>query len=255
MSTTLKDQALAGITGTTADAETYGPISKQVLSVTEPAGAAAEQYRLLRIRLEELHGSGVRSLAFTSTQAGEGKTTTVVNVALELSHGGRYRVALVDADLRHPHIHRLLGISPRDGFSDVVAGRTSLSSALWRFGNEELHILPAGNSPDHPSATLFHPHLPQVFRELKERFDFVLVDSASALHLADVPTLCRELDGALMVVRAGSTPRERLLSAIHSLEGVRLHGIVLNDIDPAEQHERLPPTPHGSMLALPPKMD
>jgi protein-tyrosine kinase len=255
MSTTLNDQIMPGGAGTVVDAETYEPVSKQVISATEPAGVAAEQYRILRFRLEELHRTGIRAIAFTSAQGSEGKTTTAVNAALELSRGGRHRVVLVDADLRRPRVHRLLGLTPREGFSDVVAGRAPLGNALWRFGSEQLHVLPAGTPPDEPSDTLFHPHLPQLFRELKERFDFILVDSTSALRLADVPTLCRELDGALMVVRARSTPRELLFSAIRSLEGVRLHGLILNDVDPAEQHETLLPLPSDSMLALPPKMD
>jgi protein-tyrosine kinase len=214
------------------DAETYEPaIARHVVTLTQPASPAAEQYRVLRYRLECLARAGIKALAFTSPQSGDGKTTTAVNAALALGKGGRNRVVLIDADLRRPGVAAMLGLRPNKGLCDVVAGRAALDECLWRFGTDELYVLPAGNVPDDLSTTLYDPHLSDLMAVLKQRFDFVVVDTPPALPLADVPTLSRDLDGAVLVVRARVTPKELVNSAIDALYGVTVHGIVLNDVD------------------------
>jgi capsular exopolysaccharide synthesis family protein len=214
------------------EAETYEPISAEAVTLTNPRSAAAEQYRVLRYRLEILAKQGNKALAFTSAQSGEGKTTTAVNAALALGRGGRNRVVLVDADLRHPSVGKMLGLRAREGLCDVVAGRANLGNCLWRFGADELYVLPAGNTPNDLSDTLYDPRLGDTLALLKQRFDFVVVDTPPVLPLADVPTLCRDLDGAVMVVRAGATPAELVDSAIGALYGVVVHGMVLNAVEP-----------------------
>jgi capsular exopolysaccharide synthesis family protein len=215
------------------EAETYEPASTgRVVSLTQPLSPAAEQYRVLRYRLECLARDGIKALAFTSPQSGDGKTTTAVNAALALGRGGRNRVVLVDADLRRPGVADMLGLRARQGLCEVVSGRASLDDCLWRFGGDELYVLPAGNPPDDIAATLYDVRLGELLASLKQRFDFVVVDTPPVLPLADVPTLCRDLDGAVMVVRASVTPRELVESAIGALYGVQVHGLVLNDVDP-----------------------
>jgi len=232
MSTTINDSILSGGGAAIIEAETYESIAKEAVCLTNPRSSAAEQYRVLRYRLEMLARSGVKALAFTSARSGEGKTTTAVNAALALGRGGRNKVVLVDADLRRPNVHNVLGLRPREGLCDVVAGRTTLGGCLWRFGSDELYVLPAGNVPEDLATTLYDPRLGDVMAELKARFDFVVLDVPPVLPLADVPTLCRDLDGVVMVVRANSTPRELVGAAVDALYGVPVHGLVLNDVDP-----------------------
>jgi len=232
MATMTNDMAFGGTA--IVEAETYEPaaIAPKVVTLSQPNHPAAEQYRVLRYRLECLARSGIKALAFTSAQSGEGKTTTAVNAALALGKGGRNRVVLVDADLRRPGVHSMLGLRANKGLTDVVAGRASIDDCLWRFGADELYVLPAGTPPDDLSATLYDPRMADMMAALKQRFDFVVVDTPPVLPLADVPTLCRDLDGAVMVVRASVTPKELVESAIGALYGVTVHGIVLNDVDP-----------------------
>jgi capsular exopolysaccharide synthesis family protein len=214
------------------EAETYEPLSAEAVSLTNPRSAAAEQYRVLRYRLEILAKQGHKALAFTSPQSGDGKTTTAVNTALALGRGGRNKVVLVDADLRRPSVARMMGLRAREGLCDVVADRTQLGSCLWRFGTDQLYVLPAGNVPDDIGTVLYDARLATMLAELKSRFDFLVLDVPPVLPLADVPTLCRDLDGALLVVRAGVTPRELVAAAVDALYGVPVHGVVLNAVDP-----------------------
>jgi Mrp family chromosome partitioning ATPase len=141
-------------------------------------------------------------------------------------------VVLIDADLRRPGVAALLGLRTQKGLVDVVSGRATLDDCLWRFGSDELYVLPAGIPPDDVAHTLYDPRLSELLAALKERFDFVVVDTPPALPLADAPTLCRELDGAVIVVRASVTPRELVEASLGALYGVKVHGIVLNDVDP-----------------------
>jgi capsular exopolysaccharide synthesis family protein len=249
MSTTTFNETMPG--APVIEAETYEPISTEAVSVTAPLSTAAEQYKILRYRLEVLARGGVKALAFASAQHGDGRTTTAVNTALALGRGGRNRVALIDADLRNPGVHRVLGLRPREGLADVVAGRAALGGCLWRFGSDELYILPAGNTPDDPGRVLYDPRFGATLRELRERFDFVVADCPPVLPLADVPTLCRDLDGALLVVRAGRTDGDLLASTLDALYGVVVHGLVLNAVDP-HAAPRLHAAPTG-LKALPPK--
>src|SRR5260370_20029269 len=141
---TMNDAVLPGPGVSSAvDAETYESLSPKVVALTDPQSLAAEQYRVLRYRVECLARSGFRALAFSSAQRGEGRTTTVVNLALELGRGGRYRVVLVDADLRRPGVHNLLGLRPQKGLCEGVAGSARLEDRLWRLTSDALEPLPA----------------------------------------------------------------------------------------------------------------
>jgi capsular exopolysaccharide synthesis family protein len=253
MATMTNDMATFG-NSAIVEAETYEPaIAPRVVSLSQPNHPAAEQYRVLRYRLECLAKAGIKALAFTSPQSGEGKTTTAVNAALALGKGGRNRVVLVDADLRRPGVAEMLGLRANRGLCDVVAGQASIDDCLWRFGADELYVLPAGNVPDDLSSVLYDPRMGDLMSALKQRFDFVVVDTPPVLPLADVPTLCRDLDGAVMVVRANYTPKELVNAAIDALYGVTVHGLVLNAVD-ANIAAMLRIAPYGTQQkALPAK--
>jgi Mrp family chromosome partitioning ATPase len=155
-----------------------------------------------------------------------------VQAALALARGGRNRVALVDADLNHPQLATRLGLRSREGLCDVVAGRAALGGCLWRIGGDELYVLPAGNVPGDRARTLYDPRLGELLAQLRQRFEYLLLDVPPVLPLADAPTLCQALDGALLVVRAGATPREQVAAALEALHGVTVHGAVLNQCEP-----------------------
>ena len=216
------------------DAETYEPASAETVTLTEPRSLAAEQFRVLRYRLEGLAAGGVRALAFTSAQTGEGKTATIVNGAVALARGGKNRVVLVDADLRRPSVARMMGLNASAGLCDVVAGKTPLGNCLWRFGSDELFVLPAGQVPDDICNTLYDTRITSVLQELKQRFDFVLVDTPPLLAVTDPCAVVPRVDGVLLTVRNSKNCQPQVEQALEVLDtvGAKLLGVVVNAVGP-----------------------
>ena len=212
------------------DAETYGDVDSRVVMIAKPRSAAAEQYRVLSRKLERKVAAGVRRIAVTSATAGEGRTMTAINLALALGVGGRQRVALVDAHLRSPSVHTLLGLSTNGGLVDVVTGRATLEQSMWQFRSDDLWVLPAGRTAE-PHEVIASRRLREVMAELKEKFDVVIVDAPPVLPTADMLALGTEVDGVLMVVQAGKTPREVIDLALETIAHVPLLGCVLNQVE------------------------
>lgn len=212
------------------EAETYGKVHPGVVMLAAPRGVAAEQYRVLRQRLVPSLAAGIKRIAITSTTAGEGRTTTAVNLALALAAGGRRRVLLLDADVRAAGrswpLHQVLGLSPQHGLVDVVREEQTLEATLWRFGPEALSVLPAGKTQD-PHAIFSSPRLASTIAACADRADVVLLDAPPILPTADALSLLEHVDALLLVVEAGRTPRELIAHALSLLPPVRILGVVL----------------------------
>lgn len=204
-----------------------GPDARLV-AIAAPDSPAAEQYRVLYQRIIRLAvRRPVRVVAVTSAGRREGRTTTAVNLALTAAQEGRPTV-LVEADLRRPTLARLLGLAPRAGVADVLAGRSELGQAIGRVG--PLAILAAGEDRD-PGALVRGPAAAALLDQLRAAYELVVLDAPPALAFADGDRLSGDADAALLVIRAGATPRQVVRLALESL-GDRAAGIVLNDVDP-----------------------
>jgi capsular exopolysaccharide synthesis family protein len=200
----------------------------RLVALAAPDSAAAEQYRVLYQRVLRLAARRpMRVLAVTSAGRREGRTTTAANLALTAAQEGRAAV-LVEADLRRPALARLLGLAPRPGVADVLAGRAELGQATARLG--PLAIVAAGDDRD-GGALLRTPAAAALLDQLRAAHELVVLDAPPALAFADGDRLAGDADAALLVVRAGTTPRQVVRLALEAL-GDRAAGIVLNDVDP-----------------------
>jgi capsular exopolysaccharide synthesis family protein len=171
----------------------------------------------------------LRTLLVTSSQPGEGKTTICVNLALSLAKLGR-RVLLVDADLRHPSVHSALGLHNARGLSDYLAGHHSWRSLVRSYGAGNLDVIVGGRSDASPSEWFASNQMRHLIVELAGEYDFVIIDSPPLLvYPADVRTLAALVDGALLAVRSGATPREAVIQTLSHLP--RAIGVVLNGFD------------------------
>jgi capsular exopolysaccharide synthesis family protein len=210
-----------------------GDIDDHLVSLLEPTSFAAEQYRAVRLALETLHRErGTRVVAVASPGRGEGRTITAINLAGALAQAPDARVALVEADLRHPSIARYLALTPGRGLSGyLLDASTTVDAVLQKPSTIAFTVLPAGAASSMPYELLKSPRLAALMAELRQRFDYVLVDTPSALPFPDVGILRELVDGFVGVVRANRTPRERLFDMMSVLGRQRALGLVFNDDD------------------------
>lgn len=203
-----------------------------LVMIGRPGSPIAERYRRLRLKLDQPapDGSPRQVIVFTSAVPAEGKTTTAVNVALALAEDRDRRTLLIDADLRRPAVTRYLTPEPTLGFSEVLTGEAPLEHALIEIKSARLTVLPAGAPSQNPLELLQSDYLASVFAELRRRFDRIVVDTPPTVPFTDAAVLNAVADGAVLVVRAGTTTRPLIARARASLAQSTLLGVVLNDV-------------------------
>jgi capsular exopolysaccharide synthesis family protein len=192
---------------------------------------AVEQYRRLAAILHHAQEDrGIRRVLVASALAEEGKTLTATNLALTLSESYGRRVLLVDADLRRPGISLAMGLPHGAGLSNVLYTIEQEKLPLLTV-SEKLSILPAGQPTSDPMAGLTSSRMAAILEEASAAFDWVIIDSPPIGVLPDAKLLAAMVDGALLVIRAGSTPFAAIQRAADSLGRERLLGVVLNRVD------------------------
>ena len=173
-----------------------------------------------------------RTIAITSSQAQEGKSTSALALARGLASLGT-RVLLVDSDLRNPSLHRSFGTDHGKGLSDVLTGHASLGEVLRETGVRGLSIVTSGKIPPNPAELLAGEGLTRFMKAASESFDHVLFDSPPVLGLADAPLIARACEGTVFVIEAGRTRSSQARHALDRLMSVRAHilGAVLTKLD------------------------
>jgi tyrosine-protein kinase len=202
----------------------------------DPRSPRAEAFRSLRTNLRFVDAANhPRSVVVTSSTQGEGKSTTVANLALALAEVGS-RVCLVDADLRRPRLLNYMGLEGSIGLTDVLIYRADLTEVLQPFGHTTLTVMGAGQIPPNPSELLGSKTMIDTLRELEARFDHVLIDAPPLLPVTDAAILSTLVGGAIVVVGAGIATREQLRKALESIDAVRGRtlGIVINRLPRTE---------------------
>lgn len=216
--------------------ESTDRMGRQLVSLLASESFEANQYRVLRQRLEETSGNGAHGvIAVTSPGAGEGKTTTAINLAGILARSERARVLLVDADLRLPDVAAQLGIpdAKLPGLADAILDpRVSLESVVRRFPTFNLSILTAGAHPSSPAEVLRSPRLGKLLEQARQSYDHVVVDTPPMLPVPDCRVIARWIDRFVLVVSAHRTPRRFLEETLNAMEPEKLAGIVFNNADP-----------------------
>jgi capsular exopolysaccharide synthesis family protein len=189
----------------------------------------AEDYRQLRTNLQFLDvDNPPKVIMVTSAVPAEGKTTTVVNLAIALADAGR-RVTVVEADLRRPKVTEYFELVDGVGLTNVLAGSAALEDVLQEFGDKGLRVLAAGPTPPNPSELLGSSQMAGLLHKLRADNDYVLVDAAPLLPVADARGLAAHTDGVLLAVRHGSTRMEQLAETAAAVDrvGAKTLGVVL----------------------------
>ncbi len=202
---------------------------------TDPHGAAADRFRLMRIRLHALRMTGkLKKLLITSPLPGDGKSTVSLNLATALSEGGARRVLVVDADLHHSPLTVELGLSKRRGLAECLAGSMDPLKAVCRLTPLNWHLLAAGKPVFNPTELLQGQMLPSILDRLTPHFDWIVINSPPVIPLSEVLILKDNSDGALLVVRAHRTAQDAVEESVALLGKQHILGVILNAVDESD---------------------
>ena len=193
----------------------------------------SEAFHSIRAAIElSRTGRPLRSLLVTSSQKGEGKTSITYALALELAQSGR-RVLLIDADMRHPSMHRMLGVENGRGLMDVLEQSADHVDVVRPTTTAGLSFISAGVTGANPAALLASHRFPRLIRQVEDTYDLVLVDSPPVLGLADAPTMSAHVDGTLFVVNTTGARRGFISAALRRLRFAQptLLGVVLSMVE------------------------
>lgn len=208
--------------------------SKPISTWYDEESLLSTEFRRLHSKLRNLNpGREIRNLLITSATLGEGKSTTAALMAITIAKYRDTNTLLIDCDLRRPTIHKIFGMEKQDGFSNVVLKNKPLKSVLKETFVPNLKILTSGELIKSPAEIFNLPTLKELFAESKFYFDTIVVDSAPTIPVSDTLILSSEMDGALMVVRAGKTPREMVKRGSDLMRdaGIKILGVVLNNAE------------------------
>jgi succinoglycan biosynthesis transport protein ExoP len=193
-----------------------------------------EAFRSLRTSLVFTNGSpGNRTIAVTSTQPLEGKTTTACNLAIALALGGA-RVMLIDADMRRPGLHRTMELPNEVGLSHILTGQARVREAVQRTSESNLFVMSAGHVPPNPSELLHSERMKQLIANLEAGpFDWIIMDTPPVLAVTDAVILAPYMSGLVFVIGAEMTRRAHAERAIQTIQGGKpnIIGAVLNRVD------------------------
>lgn len=198
----------------------------------KPKSITAEAYRTLRTNIQySSFDKEVRVIVVTSSEAGEGKSTTAGNLAISFSQAQK-KTIMIDCDLRKPSLHKKFRISNMVGLSDLLKGKESLKEAVHKY-NDYLDILTSGKVPPNPSEMLGSRSMENLIERLKNEYDMIVIDSAPLQAVTDAQILSRKADGTILVVRAEKTKRDSVIQAKELLQKVdaNILGVVLNGVE------------------------
>jgi capsular exopolysaccharide synthesis family protein len=212
------------------DEEAPTEANKRRIALLQPDSYVAEQYRSLRGRLDSLAAhQTLKTVAVTSANSGEGKSTCSVNLSVVTSMSVGRNVLLIDCDLRRPKVHVALGLQPQAGLAEVLLNQATLDEAVLKLEGVNLDVLAVRSVPSNPSELLASPEMRRLIDEAASRYDRVILDTPACLGLPDAKSVSDFCDGMVMVVRAGVTPIEEVRAALDILDPNRVVGMVLNN--------------------------
>lgn len=210
-------------------------LEEHLVSLVAPTSFAAEQYRALCHIVEQLRKStDVSLIAVSSPDAGDGKTTTAINLAGALAQVSDARVLLVDADFRGANMATLLGLDEHatPGFVEAILDpKLSLEAVVQVRPDLNLSILPAGRRPSAPYEVLKSPRVAELLAEARAKYNYVIVDTPPLVSVPDTRVTGKSVDGFLIVVAANRTPRRLLEESLNLIEPGKIIGMVFNGDD------------------------
>jgi capsular exopolysaccharide synthesis family protein len=209
----------------------------QLITHENAKSPVAEAYRTFRTNLQFANaGEALSTLMYTSAGPGEGKSTTVANTAIVLAQNGK-RVIVVDCDLRKPVQHKIFGLA-KQGVTNALVENRSPQELLQKTAVNNLQVLASGPIPPNPSEMLGSGKMAQLFQELSEECDLLLIDAPPVVAVTDACVLASKVDGVVMVISSGMDRPEIAQHAKELLVKARgrILGVVLNRVAIDKEH-------------------
>lgn len=207
----------------------------QVVIQRYPQSLVAEQYRMLRSSLiPSLERESAKVILISSSIHSEGKTVTVANLAVALAESGQAKVAVIDGDLRRGKLGEYLGFESRlPGLSNYLTNGVAAHEVMLRHSIDRLLVMPRGDAAPNAPELIGSNKFQGFVRELRDHFDYVLIDSPPIMSVADAGILGRLADVALMVIQVGRTPKNVIshAGALFHQAGVKLLGYILTNVE------------------------
>ncbi len=192
-----------------------------------------EAYKTLRTNIRFfLHNEECKRICITSGSLGEGKSITILNLAISFAEDGK-KVLLVDADMRRPALARLLIEKASPGLSNVLAGLSTYAESIHKDVYPNLDVLFSGDIPPNPSELLGDQRMQKLMDELSGQYDYILVDTPPVGMVSDTCIVANTIDGVLYLVRQGRTDKDSVSRGINQLRltGAKQLGFVINGMD------------------------
>jgi capsular exopolysaccharide synthesis family protein len=200
--------------------------------MANPRSASSEAYRKLRTNIQfSSIDSQIQTIMIASASSGEGKTTTIGNLAVTYAQEGK-KVLLMDTDLRKPAVHLMFNVPNHVGLTSVLSSQYQVTEVLRETGVEGLHVLSSGPIPPNPSEMIGSRKMTALLEDLKEAYDVILFDTPPVLTVTDALIISSLCDGVILVVNAGKVKKDLVKKAKAHLEHVnaRILGAVLNNV-------------------------
>jgi capsular exopolysaccharide synthesis family protein len=200
-------------------------------------GFASEQFRLLAARLQLMQQKRtLKSILLTSSAAQEGKSLLTVNLAMALAQGARQKILVVDSDLRSSGVGRTLRMEGRSGIREWYRSKSPATDFICRLAGHNVWVLPAGQEAVDPLELLKSPRMTTLLSNMSVKFDWLLIDSAPLLPIADSEVISWIADGTIVVVRRETSSKEELKQALARVAPSKIIGLLLNDFPSAAHY-------------------
>lgn len=208
----------------------------KLITAIHPKSIISEQFRTIRTNINFMAiDKAIKTLAFTSANVSEGKSTVTDNIAIVFAQSGR-RVLLVDADLRRPTLSTSFRIDGRQGLTTVLTSHeqsVDLSQIIKPSGIENLDLMPSGPIPPNPAELLGSKRMQAFLKTARENYDLVILDVPPMLEVTDTQVISHNLDAVVLVIRRGGTQKMAARRSVELLKlaHANLLGYVMNDVD------------------------
>ena len=215
----------------------FANVAPEVIALHQPSNLSCEAYRSIRTSIFfAAQQTGAQVIQLTSPTPGDGKSTTISNLAASMAQSGR-KVLVIDADFRKPRQHKYFGLDNSFGMTSVICGEMEPEDAVQVVQPEYLSVVACGPIPPNPSELITSARFEAVISSFREKYDFILIDTPPLLAVTDPAIVCRYVDLVYMVMRITNGVRANSLRAKEVVDsmGVDVSGVIINGLRRRDQ--------------------